>query len=283
MKKLISIFLFLFMIIPISRAQVQVPQASPHASLEQMVGLSEVEIEYSRPSMRDRKIFGELVPYNQLWRTGANENTKITFSDDVMIAGKLLKKGTYAIFTNPGKESWKIYFYNDTTNWGLPQKWDDGKIALEAKAKVNILPNRTESFTIMIDNLTNSSATLNFSWENTTASLEFEVSTQEKAMESIKTTLKGEPKWSDYYAAADYYFSEKKDLKQALTWITKSVEMKKDAPYYVTRKKALIEYELGMRDAAVKTAKKSLEAAKKANNEDYVKMNEASLKEWGAM
>ncbi|HET8838880.1 MAG TPA: DUF2911 domain-containing protein [Flavobacteriaceae bacterium] len=282
MKKTIVLPILLFLFVPFSHSQVKVPQASPHASLEQVVGLTKIEVDYSRPGVKDRKIFGELVPYGELWRTGANQNTLIEFSDDVVINGKTLKQGIYSVFTKPGKEFWQIYFYSDIQNWGLPQKWTDEKVVLETQAKVQELANQVETFTIMLSDLTNNSASLDFIWENTKASLKFEVPTEEKAMQSIKSTLSGEAKWSDYYAAADYFFSEGKDLKQAYEWITTAIKMNEKAPFYVIRKKALIEYQLGMREEAIESAKQSLEAAQEAKNEDYVKMNEASLKEWGA-
>lgn len=282
MKKIFVLPFLLFLFVPFSYSQVKVPQPSPQASLEQVVGLTKIEIDYSRPGVKDRKIFGELVPYGELWRTGANKNTLIEFSDDVLINGQTLKQGIYSVFTKPGKEFWQIYFYKDIDNWGLPQKWTDENVVLETKAKVQELPHSVETFTILLSDLTNNSAILNFVWDHTKASLKIEVPTKEKAMQSIKSTLSGGAKWFDYYAAADYFFSEGKDLKQAYEWITTAVKMNQDAPFYVIRKKALIEYQLGMREEAIESAKQSLEAAKKANNDDYVKMNEASLKEWSA-
>ncbi|HET8884721.1 MAG TPA: DUF2911 domain-containing protein [Salinimicrobium sp.] len=277
MKKILLIFALLFS--GISFAQIQTPQPSPYGKIEQVVGLTDVTVEYSRPGMRDREIFGGLVPFGEMWRTGANENTKITFSDPVEINGKKLDAGTYAIFTVPSKNQWDVIFYSDVQNWGLPQKWDDSKVALKTTAKVINMPLNMETFTILIDELKNDSAVLNFLWENTIASLEFKVPTEEKAMTSIKQIMNG-PTGSDYYAAANYYYETGKDLKQALNWINKAV--KENDAFYILRKKALIQAELGMKKKAIETARLSLEGAKKANNKDYVKMNEASIKEWGS-
>ena len=278
MKKFLSACSILLVFVS-SFAQVQTPQPSPYGKIEQMVGLTKIEISYSRPGMRDRKIFGDLVPYDKIWRTGANENTVISFSDPVQINGEKLPAGSYALYTIPRKGSWEVIFYADTNNWGVPQKFDDSKIALKTTAKVMKMPIPMETFTIVIDEITNDSAVLSFLWENTVASISIEVPTAEKAMKSIERTMAG-PSANDYYAAASYYFEEGKDLKQALEWMNKAVEGN-DA-YYILRKKSLIEAELGMKKEAIQTAKKSLEAAKKANNQEYVKMNEASLKEWGA-
>ncbi|WP_081211549.1 DUF2911 domain-containing protein [Salegentibacter sediminis] len=280
MKKLL-LFLCTAGIMSATQAQVQAPQPSPFTKIEQKVGLTDVTLEYSRPGMRDRDIFGDLVPFGEVWRTGANENTKITFSDDVTIQGKELKAGTYAIYTVPQEEQWQVMFYSDASNWGNPAEWDEEKVALKATAEVMELPFEMETFTILIDDLQYNSASLNFLWDTTLASLTFNVPTQDKAMASIEKVLNG-PGAGDYFAAASYYHEINKDLEQAYEWINKSVEMGNDA-YWVLRRKSLIEADLGKKEEAIATAKKSLEAAEKAGNQDYVKMNKDSLKEWGAV
>lgn len=266
----------------LSHAQVQAPQPSPFTKVEQKVGLTDVSLEYSRPSMRDREIFGNLVPFGKVWRTGANDNTKITFSDDVTIEGKQLEKGTYAIFTIPGEDSWEIIFYSDASNWGAPQELEEDKIALKANAEVSDLPFEMETFTILIDDLKNDAAALNFIWESTVARLPFEVPTDKKAMVSIEETMNGNPGANDFIAAASYYHDEGKDLETAYQWISRAVEMSDPDAFWVLRRKSLIEADLGKKEEAIATAKQSLAAAEKAGNQDYVKMNKDSLKEWGA-
>lgn len=264
-----------------SFAQIQTPQPSPSAKMEQMVGLTSIHLEYSRPSMRGREVFGNLVPYDKMWRAGANTNTTISFSDDVMIGGEKLPAGTYAIFTVPHKKSWEVIFYTDTNNWGLPEKWNESKVALKATADVQKMPMKVETFTIVMDELTNNSAVINFLWDDTVASFTVDVPTKDKTMANIEKALNG-PTASDYYAAAVYYYEEGKDINQALDWMNKSVDMQKNVPFYMLRKKSLIEAKAGNKKDAIATAKKSLAGAKKAGNNDYVKMNEDSLKEWGA-
>ena len=132
-------------------AQVKTPQPSPSAKLEQKVGLTDVVLEYSRPGVKGRTIFGDLVPYGKLWRTGANKNTMITFSTDATVDGQTLKAGSYAIFTKPGLESWDVYFYSDTENWGTPKDWDDAKVAAKTTAKVYPVPFNVESFSMDIN------------------------------------------------------------------------------------------------------------------------------------
>lgn len=266
-----------------SAAQVQTPQSSPHVKVTQTIGLTEVNIDYSRPSVKEREIFGELVPFEEIWRTGANQNTTISFSDDVVINGKSLSAGTYSIFTKPGKEAWEVYFYKDTENWGVPRDWDESKIALETEAKAVQIPVKMESFTIFFDHLKDNSADLVFIWENTVVSVNVEVPTEEKAMESIKNTMSGEPTVNDYFAASSYYLSQEKDLKQALEWMNKGIKMnKKEPPFYILLQKAKIQAKLGMKKEAIKTSQKSLEGAKKADNAHYISENQKLLKELGA-
>jgi hypothetical protein len=280
MKKLL-LFLCTGMFILGATAQIQAPQPSPLTKVEQKVGLTDVTLEYSRPGMRDREIFGNLVPYGEVWRTGANANTKITFSDDVQIGGKDLEKGTYALYTKPGKDKWEVMFYSDSDNWGNPQQWDDSKVALKTTANVTELPFPMETFTIFLDDLKNDGGVLNIVWANTAASVPFTVPTDSKTLASIEKVMNG-PTANDYFTAATYYHDTKKDNKKALEWVNKAVEMQGDDAFWMLRRKSLIEADLGMKKEAIATAKRSLASAEKAKNADYVKMNKDSLKEWGA-
>lgn len=263
-------------------AQVQAPQPSPFGKIEQTVGLTDVSIEYSRPGMKGRSIFGDLVPYGKIWRTGSNANTIISFSDDVTIEGKTLESGKYSIYTVPNQGSWEVIFYNTTDNWSVPQEWDESKVALKATAQVDELPFEVETFTIFVNDITNNSAVLEFIWGDKVASLPFKVPTEEKTMASIERTMNG-PTANDYYSAAAYYHDSGKDLNKAYEWIKKAADMAGEDAYWLYRKKSLIEADLGKKEEAIASAKKSLASAKKNNNPDYVKMNEDSLKEWGAM
>lgn len=263
-------------------AQISAPQLSPSAKFEQKVGLTDITVEYSRPSKRDRVVFGELVSMDEVWRTGANKNTMITTSDAMVFGKDTLKAGTYAIFTKPGASEWSIYFYTDTENWGTPEEWKDENVALEVKAKTQALNDVVETFTIAVESISLNDAVLTLAWDKTKVAAMFAVPTKAKVNASIAKVMAG-PSANDYYRAADYKYSEKEDLKQALEWINKSVEMSgADAPFYVLRKKALLQAELGDKKGAIATAKLSLEGAKKAGYEAYIKANEASIKEWSA-
>ena len=282
MKKII-LSLFVTALTLSTNAQLKTPAPSPFQKIEQKVGLTDVTLEYSRPGMRGRTIFGDLVPFNEVWRTGANENTKITFSTDVTINGTDLKKGTYAVYTKPGKQSWDILFYADATNWGNPAKWDDTKVAAQAKATVQSLPMKIETFTMTFDDVTNDAAVLGILWENTYVGLKFETPTEALVSKQITAIMNG-PSANDYYASAAYYLEAGKDIKKAQTWIDKAVEMTSEAPkFWFLRRQSLIHAKAGNKKGAINAAKESLKHAEKAGNSDYIKMNKESLKEWGAM
>jgi len=261
------------------QAQIKTPQPSPSTKVEQTVGLTDVTLEYSRPSMRGRTIFNDLVPFNKRWRTGANANTKITFSTDVVIDGKDLKKGSYAIYTIPNKDSWEVVFYSDASNWGLPREWDDANVALKTSVKTNNLGFDMETFTMAFGDLADgTSAMLYVMWEQTEIGIKITVPTDAIASKSIEKVMAG-PSANDYFAAASYYKKSGKDLNQALTWIDKAVALNPDA-FWMFRQKSLIQADLGDKKGAIKTAKISLEKATKAENADYVKMNNDSIAEW---
>ncbi len=262
-----------------AEAQVKTPQASPKAYIKQTVGLTDVEVTYSRPGARGRAVFGNLVPFGKLWRTGANENTIINFSDDVVIDGKTLKKGKYAIYTIPKIESWEVIFYLSTDNWGLPENWNDQYVVLRTTVKEDALPTPVETFTIGINGLDPNYAYLEMAWENSHVALKFEVPTAKTAVASIEKTLAG-PTWNDYYASAQYLFSSNGNIETARTYVDKALDMSTEKPYYVTRLKSLIQAKQGDKKGAVETAKASLAAAEAANNQDYVKMNKDSISEW---
>ncbi len=260
-------------------AQIKTPQLSPKALISQTVGLTDVTISYSRPSARGRYVFNNLVPFGKLWRTGANENTTISFSEDVTIDGKILKKGKYALYSIPKADNWEIIFYNDSNNWGLPENFDEAKVALRTVVKSELKEKHTESFTININNLDPNFALLEFSWEKTIVSLKFEVPTQKATLSSIETVLKG-PTADDYFSAAQYFYQSNGDINKTKMYIDKALEINKESPYWFTRLKSLIQAKMGDKKGAIATAKLSLDAANLAKNQDYVKMNKDSIEEW---
>lgn len=260
-------------------AQIQTPAASPEQTLTQSVGLSSVTVQYSRPAMRGRTIFGDLVPMDKLWRTGANKNTLVTFESDATVGGSPLKAGTYALYTVPSKDEWTVYFYTDTENWGLPKPWDENKIAAVYKVKAQSLDTSVESFTITIDKVTDSGAHLTISWENTSVAIPFGFDTESAVMQTIERTMNG-PAAGDYYQAAVYYLNADKDINKAKTWIDKAIAMSEKPAYWYYRQKALIYAKSGDKKGAIAAAERSMELAQAAGSQDYVAMNKKSLAEW---
>ena len=279
MKNLISSFFILIAFSFGSMAQIQTPAASPEQTLTQSVGLSSVTLTYSRPAMRGRTIFGDLVPMDKLWRTGANKNTLVTFNSDATVGATTLKAGTYALYSVPSADQWTIYFYTDTENWGLPGDWDTDKIAAQYKATPKSLSQAVESFTISIDQVSDNGADLTFTWENVAVSVPFSFDTESAVMSSIERTMNG-PTDRDYYQAAVYFLNADKDINKAKTWIDKAIAMSKSPAYWYYRQQSLINAKAGDKKGAIKAAEQSLDLAQKAGNQDYVAMNKKSIAEW---
>lgn len=278
MKKFIALSLLL--IAGICSAQISIPQASPISKVEQTVGLTQIKVDYHRPSAKGRAVYGELVPYGKNWRTGANENTTITFSQDVIIEGKPLVKGTYALYTTPKADSWDIIFYKDTNNWGLPEEWSEEKVALKTAAKPESLNRLVETFTISFNNVTTEAANLELSWEKTLVSIKIEVPTQKIVLKTIEDTMDG-PSANEFYTCSQYYYQSNTDLNKALTWINQGIALSGDkVPFWYNRLKSLIQFKLGDKKGAIETAKLSLAGATAAKNEDYIKQNKDSIELW---
>ena len=276
MKKILLLLLF----VPFFNvAQVLSPKPSPSATIIQTVGLTDIKIEYSRPAMRGREVMGNLVPYGELWRTGANANTKISFSDPVIISGVEIPEGTYALYTRPGKKMWEVFFYKKSDNWSLPKVWDVNQIAVVSESSATKTEKSVKSFTIGLENLTNNNVELTISWENTMVTTLIKVPTVKKTMASIDKTLSNNPKASDYYSSAVYFLNSGLDLNQAKNWMEMAID-KGNNKYFHLRQYSLILAGLGNNEAAIEAAKKSYELAKIAGNGDYLKMNKESIENW---
>lgn len=277
----ISVFVLLCLALVFGgNAQVKTPSASPPAHLEQTVGLTQITVDYSRPHMRGRKIFGELVPYGKIWRTGANNWTTVSFSKDVMINDKPIKAGKYAILTVPNPNEWEVVFYTETNGGIAPQQFDESKVALRTMVKAEQLPVAIQSFMITFDDITETSALLEILWESTYLDLKIQVPTDQEVIASIDKAMAG-PTANDYFASAVYYLNSGRDINKAKEWMDKAMGMFPEPAYWQLRQKALIYAKAGDKKGAVAAAKASLAAAEKAGNMDYVALNKASLKEWG--
>lgn len=254
--------------------QLEMPAPSPGSTVMQKVGLVDAKVVYSRPSMKGRVIFGDLVPYGEVWRTGANASTKVHFSDDVMIDGQKLEGGEYALYTIPGENEWTIIFSKNTGLWGAGG-YDQSDDALRVTVEPMMLEKPVESFTIGFANLTDSGADMMVKWDQTAVAIPISVNTDERVMAQIDRAM-ANPEASlanMYFQSANYYYSHDKDMEKALQWVNKAVDMRQDA-FWMMHLKAKIQAEMGKKKEAMATAKKSMEVAKQANNMDYVRLNE---------
>ncbi|MCX7743969.1 MAG: DUF2911 domain-containing protein [Flavobacteriales bacterium] len=261
--------------VTITQAQINIPQPSPLSTVSQKVGLVDVSITYSRPSAKGRKIFGELVPYDKLWRTGANMATKLTVSDSVKIAHFWVPKGEYAIFTVPGPMEWIVIISKQANLSGI-----NGYQETEDVGRFKVKPVGTlftETFTINFANVTTKSAEIQMEWETTRISFPIVTEPDRVVMKNIELALNIPGR--NYYQAANYYYENDKDLNKALEWINMAITNNYER-YWVLRVKSLIQAKLGDYKGAITTAERSIELAKKDNDEAYVKMNEESIKEW---
>jgi hypothetical protein len=278
MKKLFLILLTIVSLV--AEGQVQTPAASPAGSVWTVVGLTDIKIDYSRPHMKGRKIFGSdeaaLVPFDKIWRTGANNGSVISFSDDVKVEGVSVPKGEYLIFTWPGATEWTISLYKDVSLGGNTGGYDKAKEAANFKVKPTKLAETVETLTINIGDISADSrqAKVQIAWENTSVKFGVTVDYDAQVMKSIEANTQVNP--NNYFAAAVYYLDNGKDLNQALTWINKAAEANPNA-FWISHQKAKIQKALGDKTGAKATATASLESAKKAENRDYQKMNEALI------
>ncbi|MBW1295205.1 DUF2911 domain-containing protein [Aquimarina litoralis] len=259
-------------------AQLSIPALSPSSKFTQTVGLTDIEIQYSRPSKRNRVIFGEngIIPFGELWRTGANRATKITFSEDLKIKGTLIQKGSYAILTRPNNPNWEINFYTyESGNWS---SYVDKKPIVSLTAKHQKLTDVLETFLIYIDQITLDTASLTFAWDQSKIVLPLQLGTHPKAMANIEKTLAG-PSSFDYFQAALYLHETGNNLEKALTYIQKATKSENPLFFQVHRE-ALILADLNRKTEAITAAKRSLELSKKANNKDFIRLNEKFIEKW---
>jgi hypothetical protein len=275
MKKILT--LLLLAICFATEAQLKTPAPSPAASVSSVVGLTDVKIDYSRPRLRGRKVFGEgdafMHPYGRIWRTGANAGTKITFSDDVKVEGIAVPKGEYLIFTWPGATEWTVTLYKDLTLGGNTADYDATKEAAKFKVKSEKLTDKVETLTVSISEIAdnNTSARVQIAWENTSVKFTVAVDFDAKVTESIASATRSSA--NTFYQAAAYYFDNGKDNKQALEWVTAAGNANKDA-YWVWLLKAKIQKALGDKKGALESSAVSRTGAEKDKNADYVKMND---------
>jgi hypothetical protein len=257
--------------------QIKTPTPSTPQFVKQDFSLSNIELSYSRPDVKGRKIFGDLVPFGKVWRTGANQATTLTFGEDVMISGTKIPAGKYGLLTIPQEKKWTVILTKqlDVTS---PAAYKQDQDVLRVDVDTHDMPYPMETFTIQFGNVTANSCDLQMAWDKTMVSLPIKTEVDAKIMAQIDETFNKDNR--PYFAAASYYMDNGKDLNKALEWFKKATDQNPTA-FYMFYQKARCEAKLGKKQEAIATAEKSIQLSKDANNPDYVALNEkliASLK-----
>jgi tetratricopeptide (TPR) repeat protein len=273
MKLFSLLFTFCFAITGAFAQNLKTPPASPSQTVKQEFALSTVELSYSRPSMKEREIFGKLVPYGKVWRTGANAATTITFGDEVTIGGKKIPAGKYGLLTIPNQNEWTVIISKQTDVTG-PAAYKEDQDVVRFTASSEQLPFSVQTFTITFDNIKATSMEMMIIWDKTLVSVPISAEVDSKVMAQIDEAMKQDKK--PYFQAALYYLQNGKDLNKALTWFDKAIEETPNG-FWIYHQKANALAKLGKKQEATAVAKKSIELAKQAKNEDYVKLNEELL------
>jgi len=257
--------------------ELKVPAPSPTTTIKQDFGLSSVEISYSRPGVKGRKIFGDLVPFDKVWRTGANNPTTITFGDEVTIGGTKVPAGKYGLLTIPGKDEWTVII-TKSTDVSSPSAYKQENDVVRVKAKANEFPFSVETFTILFGNVKPTSMDAVLVWDKTEVAFPITTEIDAKVTAQIDELMKTNK--PPYFQAAMYYLENGKDLEKAVVWMDKAIQENPKA-FWIYHQKANALVKQGKKKEAVDAANKSMDLAKEARNDDYVQLNEkllASLK-----
>ena len=272
MKKLLSVLAMSAIMYSVN-AQLRTPAPSPTQTIKQDFALASVELNYSRPSVKERKIFGDLVPYGKVWRTGANQATTITFGEEVNIGDKKVPAGKYGLLTIPNANEWTVIFSKqlDVTS---PSAYKEDQDVVRIKAKTSVLPTLIETFTMAFDNVKPTSMDLVILWDKTIVAIPIKSDVETKVMAQIDNLMNNDNR--PYFNAAMYYMDNGKDLNKALAWFDKAIEQNPKA-FWVYHQKANALAKLGKKQEAITTANKSIDLAKEAKNDDYVELNQKLL------
>lgn len=270
--KNVFVLSFTFLLISFfSFSQLQSPVASPRTEISQQVGLIDMNLNYSRPSKKGRVIFGGLLSFDQIWRTGANNPTTISFSGNIKINNQLVEKGEYHIYSVPTESMLELVIYEKTDLWGSLSKFDESLVKARVMSDFVDLPYELETFTISFNNISNNGLSLNIMWDNKVATYSVDVLTKEKMIKNIDNTMAGNPTNSDYRKAAMYFYEENIDTEKALKWIDIAFKDSDDLKYWQLRYKALIYEKAGRIKKAKEYAKKGYKQAKESNIPDGIK------------
>ncbi len=273
MKKILFTAFTFCILITVNAQQLTTPQPSPTQTIKQNFGLSSIELSYSRPGIKGRKVFGDLVPFGNVWRTGANSATTLTFAEEVMIGDKKIPAGKYGLLSIPNKDNWTLIVTKqlDVTS---PAAYKQESDVVRVAAKTMQLNDKVENFTMQFGNLKANSCDLQLMWDNTAVVLPIKTDVETKVMGQIDNLMNKDNR--PYFNAAMYYLDNGKDLNQAVTWFDKAIEQNPKG-FFIYHQKANALAKLGKKDEARKTASRSIELAKEAKNDDYVRLNEKLL------
>ncbi len=256
-------------------AQIQVPPASPTFEVKGTIGLTEVRLVYSRPSARGRVVAGDLIPYGEVWRTGANASTKISFSTDVVIEGHKVPAGQYALYTIFNEQEATVILSKNLELWvSIGYSADDDQLRFNVPVKHPT--SSYETLTMSFSDFTMNSANFNIKWDHTKVMFSIVSQVDELVMSQIKQQVIDNAPTNPgvYFQAAGYYFDTQKNDRMALDWVDKAIAGNEQKQYWVVHLKAKIQARLGEKSAAKATAESSIELAKAAGNPDYIRLNE---------
>ena len=245
-------------------AQIGSLTLSPFQRIHQKIAKTEIEVEYCRPGIRGRTIFGDLVPYNKRWRTGANKNTKFTFSKDVVLDGQTIKAGSYVLFTKPNIDAWDVYIYDQVGEYGIPEDWMADKIVAQTKVVPRPTHRLFNSLTITLSDLTNDGFDVILAWENTEITIPIALTTKKEMTRTISDVLNG-PDAEDYYLAAQYGVESGDDVEQALEWIDTSIKLADELTWWEYWIKAKCHLKLNQKAMAREVAMEGMKMAKEVN------------------
>ncbi|MDC6351904.1 DUF2911 domain-containing protein [Zeaxanthinibacter sp. PT1] len=261
-------------------SQLEHPKASPLAVIEQHFGLSKITISYSRPAVHGRKIFGELVPYDRIWRVGANESTKFSCDSDLQVMGHSLPAGTYAIYAFPREEQWEIVFHKNIGHWGDGRdNYKPEEDLFRVSLPVEETSELQENFLITFDQISHNGLQMLLHWEHSRVSIPIKTDTHSRMLRQIDAALGGNPTAQTYYEAGRYLQEQQKDLSTALQYLENAIEMGGDT-YYFYRVKSLVQAALGKYSQAIISAKRSMELAAAEGKDEFVRMNRANIANW---
>jgi Protein of unknown function (DUF2911) len=274
MQKIITISIGICIMALGTTAQVKMPAPSTTQTIKQDFALGAMELTYSRPNAKGRKVFGDLVPYDKLYRTGANAATRLRFTEPVEIGGKKIDSGTYVLYTIPTAESWEIIINKGLTNWGT-----DGYKESEDVCRFKVMPTKMktklETFTMQFANVLPESCELHILWEKTAVAIPIMANIKEKIRAQIEAAMLTDKK--PYWQAAQFYNEYDDNKPKALEYATKATEANPKA-YWIWLYKARLQKDLGDIAGAKASATKSMELAREDKNDDYVKMNQDLLR-----